>query len=328
MKKSRIVRLSIAGGLILIGLIAVFVGFQLGGDKPVYWTSSGIKVGEAKQVTINKTVDPFKNLYVNSNDYKEINLSYGDEWKITGQVPKDSLLITPTQDTLTIKTKSQNRIGVFNVQNKFGFGFGSEDERNTLNITVPKDTQLNIVEIESNIGDTIVDGIKADKLTLDTDMATTTLKNSTIGALEVTTDAGSLELRETTVTATKIEMDMGSITLTNATLGATEIDMSAGSIEGKNANFQGLDISADMGSIDLTGTFLGIINLEGSAADITLKSSQSEKEFNFDLSKDAGSIELNNENIGTATIKNPEAKNTIKAKIDLGSLTLLFNQSK
>lgn len=302
MKKSRKIRLSIAGGLVLVGLILFLIGFQSGGNKPVYWTSSGLKVGTEKVTSIEKTVDPYTNLVLNM-DLGKINIIYGDTFKISGKIPKDTLKLNHDGTTLQIQSKSNHQVGLMN------FGFNPLPKESELTITIPKDTPLEVINLSNDAGKTLIKDMVAKELIVDV-------------------DAGKVEIVNSTFQKTTTYLDAGEINLDDSNLGNTLIETSAGLVKSKNTTFNGLNLNIDFGTIDLNGIFLGNTVIEQDAGDITLTSSQSEKEFNFDLAKEAGSIKLNNENVGTTKINNLGATNGITANLDFGDLTLLFNQPK
>ena len=120
-----------------------------------------------------------------------------------------------------------------------------------------------------------------------------------------------------------LQLDAGRVVLDNTSVTSkASIKLNAGAVKAKDYNGKNLEVEVSAGSCDLSGAFYETLDLSCSAGSINIESSLSEEEYSYDLDQTAGSIRINGDSYKEYNNTNKEAKNSIVAKCDAGSIKI------
>lgn len=229
MKKIFAVLGIIIGAFVVIGGTLIGVGFAMGARNNINLFNGAVSfsLGRPEVVRMDKEkLDEFDSMYIDM-DYGSVEIIPGDEYAVEYELYSDSIICEVENGRLTFKERRKNN---FVMNFDFGlFGFGSRAGR--LKVYVPN-KKLDSVEIYTDMGSVVINGVSCDKLTLECDMGNAECKNVTVGRMYVDSDMGGLDFTGAVTDRIEADMDMGSISLE----GWLDCDF---------------DISADMGSVDI-----------------------------------------------------------------------------
>lgn len=157
-----------------------------------------------------------------------------------------------------------------------------------MTITVPADTCLKELNIQTDVGDILLSNIYANKAVL--------LAN-----------VGSIEGSDCILDSVDAESDVGEIAFTNSELAAGEISADVGSISLTNCTFTDLEISGDLGDIVLT-----------TPLDLS--------DFDIELSVDLGSITVNGTSYKKSFRQKYQGSRQLEVENEVGSIDLQYGQ--
>lgn len=155
-----------------------------------------------KKVNVVKTFDSFQNISVNL-DTIDLRIKQGEKFKVSyngaeNRKPK----IYMENNTLYVK---DNRKWVFNI---IGFGFHNQD---TVQITVPKNTELGKVTLQSDVSDFSLSDLSIQRLIANVDTGDMDMKNASIKDAKLESDTGDQILDQVTLQNAILQTDTGSI---------------------------------------------------------------------------------------------------------------------
>lgn len=162
---------------------------------------------------VDKTLgtEPFKKLKV---DFKSLNLTInaGDHFEIHYNGPEDNEPeLQQNEDQLILKqisTKSHDfqwQKGIFKIE--FSQGEGK------VTVTVPKDQEIEEVEVECKSGNVAVDGVKLKKADLETLSGNLRVQNSKLSDVSLLLVSGNLNIKQTEIIQGIAHLTSGNFTM-------------------------------------------------------------------------------------------------------------------
>lgn len=140
---------------------------------------------------------------------------------------------------------------------------------------------------------------------------------------EIEVKAGKVDIDKFSSNTFDLQLDAGRVDLDNTSVTSkASIKLNAGAVKAKDYNGKNLEVEVSAGSCDLSGAFYETLDLSCSAGSINIESSLSEEEYSYDLDQTAGSIRINGDSYKEYNNTNKEAKNSIVAKCDAGSIKI------
>lgn len=130
-----------------------------------------------------------------------------------------------------------------------------------LNLTIPSGTAMNVIDVQTALGNARVEGITASKCELHSSLGNCTAEDCSFAETDLNTNMGEVFVRNTSLGDAKADSDMGAIKVEAST-------------------FDSLDATASMG-------------------DIRVDSAQKLDGYDMKLTTDMGSVKVNNRDEGT-----------------------------
>lgn len=152
------------------------------------------------------------------------------------------------------------------VKRRLWGGFGTQNRNCTITITIPENTRLTDISLDSGVGDISIDSITADSLTTDTSVGDTEIKDCDIESIDADNDVGDITLSNCSFVDLDVDNNVGNITVSSTRdLSDYDIDLdtSIGVVSVNDHNCK-REFSQD-------GDSDGSVTLDNSTGDITLK---------------------------------------------------------
>lgn len=278
--------LMVCGIVVGVGLLLSIVGFVLGGVKGLNgieermpWISFGSGQVESQQ----QNTSAFSSVNIDC-DMGGIEFVEGKQYSV--EMDYAAKLGAPAvkveNNTLTI-TPSSRTHGWFNF-NLIGIGNYAKTK---IKVYYPKGSTFNQVKVSNDMGDVVLNNIKAQ-------------------TMDLNADAGSIELDQIDVGSLKIDADMGDV-------------------KGTNIKTGGADISLDAGSLTLSGAFAGMTKIDSDMGSCTLNTSLPKTTYSIEAKMDLGDCEVDGVDVGSNyTVTNASASNHLKLNCDTGDVKVNF----
>lgn len=267
----------IAGGMIALGVLLAAIGFFSGGKWIIFKDDKGFYVPN-KHTLVHKSynLDAFTSIKV-FNDFGDVEIVDGDSYSLEVNSLEDAgVTYSVKKGTLTVETKSKKK-------NRISIGFTSY-ETPSIKIIVPKDEALTSIIIDSNFGDTSLQGLHYQQLNL---MA----------------NYGDIEFKNIVGEQTEITQAFGDMTL-------------------QQFSSNGFVAESEHGDIDIDGTLNGQSTVTSSFGDTTLQLQNNKSELGFELKTDFGDITVNNQSQDHKVSQLHEGDNQLKVSLSHGDLDL------
>lgn len=190
-------------------------------------------------------------------DVSDIIVKHGTDYSIEYQATKK---LAPTyevkDDTLTIKQTVKHRT------NK---GWGTQNNSCKITITIPKNATLISLDLDSGVGDIIVDSITATELITDSSVGDTEIKHCTIDSMETDSSVGDTDIIDCGFEILDSDSDIGDISVRSAkdlSDYEIELDTNLGDVSVNNRSYKR--------SFSKSGSSGCSVTLDNSTGDITL----------------------------------------------------------
>jgi len=248
----------IAMTMIALGILLVVVGYFSGGRWFFIKDEDGLHIPTNNTlVSQSHDLDAFTSINI-VNDYGDINIIASDsDYKLEANVLEQQDVTYHIENgTLTIEAKAKKK-------NRMQFGFISFSTP-SIKIYVPADKQLDMIVIDSQFGDTTLQGLHYQQLNL--------------------------------------FQDYGDITFTNTTGEKTEIAQDFGDLTLQQYSSNGINIESKHGDINIDGTLNGQTTITSSFGDATLHLQNKQSDIGYALNTSFGDVSINDEEqSGTVT---------------------------
>ena len=320
MKKRFLVILSLI--LICGGIALAAVGKVKGGSFSWRFDLSKFKVVAGNNDYISETVKvgAFNKLVVDTSTI-DVNISKGSEYSVSYYLPEDKKPeITENNGVLTVKGYEKNSFMVFD------FSFLSSCDDAYINITIPEDAGVKIIDIKSSTAD-----IKLSSLNVDGTISTSTgdirLDDNTMGNMIFTVSTGDIFIRNCNLESLE----------TKASTGETKID---------NCVIKGnYNSKTSTGDVTINGSELGRFTLDGSTSDVTVSSSSidnikietstgevklgligNEEDYTVEIHTSTGDIDINGEEYEKKYKRVSSGINSINISTSTGDVDIDFGK--
>jgi|GEM_PF-6986717 len=293
----------IAAAVAIIGLVIAIIGFALGGMQVVNVSADGIsleKQGEGV-IKIDESFDKDTINSIQGNfDLRDIELktgTVGSEINVFSKGVGRSFNVENVNGVLTF-TDNKSTLFNFNLFGSYGNG-----QFKKLIITYPVGTELNDVSIKSSSGDISISDLKADGMTINSDLGDVKFDNVTISKFSTDISSGNLKLINTNFKSMKFDLDLGDI---NA------------------SGYNGEEITGRLssGDIKLEGILTGPVDITSDLGDLTFNISGNENMFSYDIKTDLGDVQLNGQKSGSSLMKIYENKPLFKVNSSFGDVRI------
>ncbi|MFJ7647839.1 DUF4097 family beta strand repeat-containing protein [Lysinibacillus sp. NPDC097279] len=267
----------IALSMITLGILLAVIGFSSGGKLNIVQEGNGFTVPAKNGLENNfYTLEAFTDLHIN-NDYGDVEILQSDSYSLETNVLKNTDVTYSIKDgTLTVETKSKRKSGM-------SIGIGSWKSP-SIKITVPKDTKLNSLVIDSNFGDTI-------------------LKDFHYKQLNVKEDYGDILLKNITGEKTEIIQAFGDLTL-------------------DQFNGNGFIVESEHGDININGTLNGQSKIASSFGDTSLHLDNNKSDIGFELKTSFGDITVNDSSQNSKVSQLHAGENQLSISLSHGDIEL------
>lgn len=183
-----------------------------------------------------------------SVDAMDVNILLGDTYGIDVTYRKD-IKVNYKMDGKTLVVEQEDHIN----WNQFDMGY----KRGTVNIYIPKESQLDYVDIEMGMG--------------------------------------SNEIKDVQIKELNLECGLGEAVLKNVAVDKAYIEGGLGSIRARELVSQDLEITMGMGSVDIMGDLKNRVNIEGGMGELKLITTGQESDYNYKIIKGMGTVTINDE---------------------------------
>ncbi len=201
-------------------------------------------------------LEAFTNIDLDVN-VLDVTIVYGDQYTIAYDCDKRYIpQYQVKDDTLYVKQSSSTNWNLFSLDNA----------KCEMTITLPKDTQLDNLNMQVDVGDVKINGIKATSTTMDADVGDVDIDNANMGDADFSMSTGDISLDQVTFTNLKINASVGDVEISTTTsLAGYRMDLSTsvGEIE-----INGQDYDDDY---ENAGTGAGDVTVNNSTGDIEVK---------------------------------------------------------
>ncbi len=267
----------IALSMITLGILLAVIGFSSGGKLNIVQEGNGFTVPAKNGLENNfYTLEAFTDLHIN-NDYGDVEILQSDNYSLETNVMKNTDVTYSMKDgTLTVETKSKRKSGM-------SIGIGSWKSP-SIKITVPKDTKLNSLVIDSNFGDTILKGFHYKQL--------------------------------------NVKEDYGDILLKNITGEKTEITQAFGDLTLDQFNGNGFIVESEHGDININGTLNGQSKITSSFGDTSLHLDNNKSDIGFELKTSFGDITVNDSSQNSKVSQLNAGENQLSISLSHGDIEL------
>lgn len=229
----------------IITAICIIVGvfgrtFHMKGKTPLgkVFTKAGPSVSEEMKTEAFDTV----NIEL---DLGEIVFEEGDDYFVSYAFPeKIKPIIKVSGGALTITQQEGNILNL-------------EDFSDCkLVVTVPAGTELNSIDISTDMGDIDVNKIFAQSVTVSSDMGEIDFQECDFVTLSADSDMGDIKMEDSTLTSADVESSMGEVKMVAVTCDNLTVSVDMGDIE-LEGEFNHVNAKTDLGEVEENGISQG-----------------------------------------------------------------------
>jgi len=249
----------------------------------------------------NTTGESFYELYVGQkpdaiiidNSVGQLTIKSGASFEVSGTNVLKNFSCKFKDGTLTVDNSSKKNIKL------------SETSKSTLIITVPQNTELELLDISTGAGNCTITDITTDKFNIETGAGNATVTKLISDKVTVEAGAGNIEFSSSSLNDLKFNCGVGNLDITDSDVsGKCEIECGVGNFNLKNSELAG-DWEVDCG----VGEFN--LDLNGKLED-----------YEIDISSSVGKIKLNGKTYKEIDKLNKGADNSIKIDGGVGAITI------
>lgn len=153
-------------------------------------------------------------------------------------------------------------------------------------IYCPKGMDIKLVEIDSNLGDIDISGVKAETL--------------------------------------NVKHDLGDIKFTNLTMDTVDVDLNLGDVSTENIQTKNLTINNQMGDLSVKGTFTGQNSFETEMGDIKVETTLEKEKYALYLDSNLGDVKVDGVGMNGDYQVDNNSQNIINASTTAGDIKVKF----
>lgn len=239
----------------------------------------GFRLGEDRMTSTSVDLETFHAINVDA-DMMSLSIEEGDRFYLHGKCT----------DRLKVEYEIKDGILFLKERNpRKAFWGGVRNESCNMTLTIPKNTEMDSVEIKLAMGNADLENIASIECEAQTNMGNCTLEKCSFNKADIDTN-------------------MGEITIKNTDLGKADIDNDMGSIRIKNCIFQDLNVDNSMG-------------------EILIEANQSLDNYQIELEAAMGDVQVNGQSEGTKYRQSGNA-GTLEASTSMGSVRLDYKNAE
>lgn len=205
------------------------------------------------------------------SDFTDIDIEISAVNLIIEESEDDHIWIRNDSSLKTVKYGVEN--GVFKLYGRKNLTVWDVSSHGSVTLKLPKEMNLNSVEIEFGAGN--MDGISLEAHSIDL-------------------DAGAGEFNIDNLTADKISMDIGAgeMSVNSLKAGNVTISVGAGTLDIKDADITDMDLDAGVGSVSIKGKVSGDMDVECGIGSVDITLSGYETDHNYDIECAVGDVTI------------------------------------
>lgn len=233
--------------VITIAAVIVGTGIHAGGFG--LFRINGNSIGGIEDAVV---LDNFNRIEFDT-DVADISIKEGTEYKLHYRCTKNMIPEWQVADK-KLKLTNRNKKVLFGVNNSC-----------KIEITVPRGSELTLVDIQNDVGDVEIDGILTKECNVESNVGDIALKDVTMENSVMNSDTGDIEIKNSTFTDLDLSSDVGSVTVESSqrlTDYAFDLSTDIGDIEFNNE---------DYGNKYRRDGDAGKITIQGDVGDIEIK---------------------------------------------------------
>lgn len=208
--------------VITIAAVIVGTGIHAGGFG--LFRINGNSIGGIEDVVV---LDNFDRIEFDT-DVADISIKEGTDYKIHYRCTKNMIPEWQVAD---------KKLKVINKKKEILFGVNNNCR---IEITVPRGSELTLVNIQNDVGDVEIDGILTKECNVESNVGDIDLNNVTMENSVMNSDTGDIEIKKSTFTDLDLSSDVGSITVESSqrlTDYAFDLSTDVGEIEFNNEEY-------------------------------------------------------------------------------------------
>lgn len=198
---------------------------------------------EGDKIFTTGTLEPFHSIFVEGISDDVVIVHSDDFFADMWHDDRETVDWDVKDDTLHITGKAKGA---------FSTGF----EKGDITITVPWGTSLQVVKVETDMGDIYLEDIDAGEAELDTDLGNITISDGVFDNLSCDSDMGDVSVSSVQAASLKCVCDDGAISAVEFDAQETELEADLGSITAiavGSRNDYALELEVDLGELKING---------------------------------------------------------------------------
>lgn len=287
---------------IVLGVVFTGIGYSINGNfslnNRVALTMNDSP--NANTISKNEELQPFKNIDIEV-DVNDIKIIPSDKYKIDMRYQDKNTHVEykVENDTFVLKQETYTK------NNNYNFNLNKED-RNYINIYVPKDINLNDINIISDVASVNINDIVAKNLDISCDVGNVEASNCNMENLKIETDTGNIEIKNLESDFTETYSNIGNIIIKDSII---------------NKRFEA---SSDIGNIEANGKLYGKINVDANLGNIEINIDEDKDLYNYNIQNDLGVFKVDGKKHTKALNVNNNCNNNVTIQCDTGKIELNF----
>ncbi|MFS0784668.1 DUF4097 family beta strand repeat-containing protein [Bacillus sp. 1P06AnD] len=309
-----------ASCLIVFGLIIAAIGFFSGAHYSVSFNGTSVEVD--KHDTLKKktvALKAFENVNIDIND-ADISFIPSDEYKVElSYLSKQKWTCEVKNGTLFIKYKDHNE------KARFSLNFGlSASNQAKIKIYVPKEQMINQFTLINKYGDTSINGLSSQKLSVESNDGDLALLNISTNSLSIANEYGDSVVKNVSTNDFSIAGNDGDMLIQNLNAMKATVSNKYGDIAIRQVNSKGLTINSTDGDLSLSGSLKGMTEINSDYGDVWVKPTNNQKSLGYQLKTQYGDIIVNNKPFEGTVTSSEHNKDMLTVKAQDGDIALKF----
>ncbi|OON98267.1 MAG: hypothetical protein ATN35_05625 [Epulopiscium sp. Nele67-Bin004] len=255
--------------LFKVGTILVVMGAM------VYMTGSLTQT--IASIEEKHNLEPFQKLYVDTSGVN-FQIVEGNEYNLELDIKSTRQVeFNNKNNMLEVKTSSlsQNFFGL----SFFSFLFNNDKEQDLIVLTIPTDSEFEVVELSTGSGNLNADKIVSDKIVFDISSGSVVVDEIETKDIEVDGSSGSFKVNSLITDTMNVDYSSGSVRISN--------------IEAVNAVCK-----VSSGSLYLQGDFSESVKATSSSGSVQVELDKGYNDYNYMLKASSGKVTVNGDNWG------------------------------
>lgn len=323
---------------IVVGIALAVCGWMAGGTFSFAYLPKEHRfiTGEDEAFTMKtEDLDSFTDIVLNV-DSMDVKLLTGDKFSITYPESIYSEVTSNVDNNkLTVISNSRHKISFLS--------FGTQQKKEIITITVPKDAWINTIfyviklgdceienftcydlMVECDFGDIKIENLESGTADIKAKNGDVVVSNSKVNVAEFDLNLGNCDIKNLTATTANLNLDSGNCKMADSSIDELTYEGNLGNLTSANCILKNADLTLDSGDCTITALGTDKLNADLHLGDCELSLLGEKKFFGIHLDVDLGSIKVDGEKQGS-TYTNDKAKaQTIDITNDCGDIDVNF----